>query len=61
MNDYSLFTRILWKGKQCIVTNAFACGGRKIQISPMGNGNSPAKYYEVYPDDVTLDNVHYKL
>ena len=57
MVGYRLFNRVIWRGKPCIVTNAFACGGKKIQVSPTGNGDSPAKYYEVFPDEVKPDNV----
>lgn len=55
-----LFSKVLWRNKTCIVTNASIGRGIKIQISPTGNGDSPAKYYTVYPDEVTLitDNVH---
>jgi hypothetical protein len=57
MENYGLFERVIWRDKKCIVTNAFACGGTKIQISPMGNGNSPAKYYNVFKNELKLDNV----
>jgi len=46
----SLFNKVLWKSKICIVTNVRY--GTKIQISPVGNGNAPAKYYIVRPDDL---------
>lgn len=49
---YSLFEHVIWRGKQCIVTNACIARGKKIQISPVGNGSSPAKYYVVYPNEV---------
>lgn len=48
----TLFTKVLWRGKTCIVTNAHY--GNKIQISPVGNGDSPAKYFIVHPDEVTI-------
>lgn len=45
-------SKVIWRAKECIVTNAHACGGKKITISPIGNGNAPAKYYTVFPDEV---------
>lgn len=50
----TLFTIVHWHNQKCMVTNAHVCGGKKIQISPLGNGNSPAKYFIVFPDEVTI-------
>jgi hypothetical protein len=49
---YSLFEHVLWRGRKCIVTNACIAMGKYIQVSPVGNGQSPAKYYQVSPNDV---------
>ena len=53
MTQVYLFQRVIWKGKNCIVTNACIAAGKYCQISPVGNGNSPAKYYQVRPDELT--------
>lgn len=45
--------KVNWKGKVCIVTNAQIARGKYVQISPVGNGNAPAKYYQVGPDELT--------
>jgi hypothetical protein len=50
----TLFTKVKWHNMTCIVTNAHY--GTKIQISPMGNGNAPAKYFTVHPDEVEILN-----
>lgn len=44
---------VYWNGKKCIVTNALIARGKYIQISPVGNGDCDARYYQVYPDEVT--------
>lgn len=50
---YQITDKVLWKGKVCIVTNANAIPLRgKIEISPVGNGNDPAKYFKVLPEEV---------
>lgn len=51
-NNYGLGDKVIWHNKVCVVTNPFVCGGKKIIISPVGNGNSPAKYFTVFPDEV---------
>jgi len=50
----TLFTKVKWRNMVCIVTNVHY--GSKIQISPIGNGDSPAKYFTVYPDEVVILN-----
>ena len=52
--EITVGSTVLWKGLECIVTNAFICKGRYIQVSPKGNGNSPAKYYQVRPEKVWI-------
>lgn len=52
---YYLFTRVIWKGKDCIVTRTYPNG--KMLISPMGNGELPAKYYTVTEDEIKLKEV----
>lgn len=47
-------TKVIWRGKDCVVTNACIARGKFIQVSPVGNGSSPAKYYQVFPDEVKL-------
>lgn len=52
-----LGAKVIWRGYvHCIVTNASACGGKKITVSPVGNRKSPAKYYDLYPTEVTFAN-----
>lgn len=46
----SIGTFVLWKNKRCVITNAFING--KIIVSPMGNGNNPAKYFTSHERDV---------
>jgi hypothetical protein len=48
----SIGATVLWKGKQCSITNRFRNG--IIVISPKGNGDNQAKYYTVNERDVTL-------
>jgi hypothetical protein len=50
--DYGIFDYVIFHNMKCIVTNASVAKGKKITISPVGNGNSPAKYFTVYPEDV---------
>lgn len=52
----NLFTKVIYKSRICIVTNHCIARGKYIQISPIGNGNNPAKYYVVFPDEVTFPN-----
>lgn len=54
--EITLFTRVTWKNKTCIVTNASIAGGKFIQISPVGNGDNPAQYFKVSPNDVLIDS-----
>ena len=48
----SLGDIVFYKNIKCMVTNTFAHAGKKIIISPVGNCDSPAKYFTVDPDDV---------
>ncbi len=49
-----LFQPVIYKGMECVVTNAYVCGGKKVTISPIGNGNSPAKYYTVKISEIKI-------
>jgi hypothetical protein len=51
-NIYSIGATVVWKNKDCLITNRYRNG--TIVISPKGNGDSPAKYYTVKERDVNL-------
>ena len=49
---YRIFNIVIWRGYECMVTRTYT--NSKIVISPMGNGNCPAKYYNVHESEVKL-------
>lgn len=53
-NEIQVTQTVYYHGKKCIVTNLI---GRHIQISPVGNGDSPAQYYQVKPEDITTTKI----
>lgn len=46
----SLFEKVIWRNRTCIVTNASIGRGRYIEVSPIGEN----KYYQVTPDEINF-------
>jgi hypothetical protein len=53
MQKFELTEIVYFNGLRCMVTNNQIAMGKKIQISPTGNGEAPAKYFVVGYWEVT--------
>lgn len=49
---YQIGCTIVWRNKDCLITNRYPNG--TLVISPKGNGDAPAKYYNAKERDVKL-------
>lgn len=47
MKKFYLFQRVIYNRMECRVTNASIARGKYYQVSPIGNGCQPAKYFTV--------------
>lgn len=52
MTSPALFDKVTWRNAVCVVTNVRI--GNRIEVSPVGNGGGPAKYFVVWPDEVEI-------
>lgn len=49
-DDFNIADHVYYHGLKCIVTNKV---GRYLVISPVGNGENPAQYYQVKPENIS--------
>lgn len=47
-----IFETVVYKNEVCLVTNNYLHGGKKVEISPVGNGLNKAIYFKVWIDEI---------